>query len=122
MFWSQHLGYWGQNTSRIQNKEVYATLCLQANAETSSEKEVDFYKLLDLEATATSSEIKRAYRTKAIKHHPDRVQGDEQKRRAEILFKQIAQAYGVLNDKEQKSDYDYERTVISGIVWGFTVH
>ena len=31
MFWSQHLGCWGQNTSRIQNKEVYATLCLQAN-------------------------------------------------------------------------------------------
>ena len=29
MFWSQHLGYWGQNTSRIQNKEIYATLCLQ---------------------------------------------------------------------------------------------
>ena len=31
MFWSQHLGCWGQNTSRIQNKEVYATLCLQAS-------------------------------------------------------------------------------------------
>ena len=30
MFWSQHLGCWGQNTSRIQNKEVYATLYLQA--------------------------------------------------------------------------------------------
>ena len=27
---SQHLGCWGQNTSRIQNKEAYATLCLQA--------------------------------------------------------------------------------------------
>ena len=32
MFWSQHLGCWGQNTSRIQNKGVYATLCLQAHA------------------------------------------------------------------------------------------
>ena len=31
MFWSQHLGCWGQNTSRIQNKEVYATLDLQAS-------------------------------------------------------------------------------------------
>ena len=31
MFWSQHLGCWGQNTSRIQNKGVYATLCLQAS-------------------------------------------------------------------------------------------
>ena len=30
MFWSQHLGCWGQNTSRIQNKGVHATLCLQA--------------------------------------------------------------------------------------------
>ena len=30
MFWSQHLGCRGQNTSRIQNKGVYATLCLQA--------------------------------------------------------------------------------------------
>ena len=34
MFWSQHLGCWGQNTSRIQNKEVYATLCLQVRAAT----------------------------------------------------------------------------------------
>ena len=32
MFWSQHLGCCGQNTSRIQNKEVYATLYLQALA------------------------------------------------------------------------------------------
>ena len=32
MFWSQHLGCWGQNTSRIQNKGVYATLCLQVRA------------------------------------------------------------------------------------------
>ena len=31
VFWSQHLRCFGQNTSRIQNKEVYATLCLQAN-------------------------------------------------------------------------------------------
>ena len=30
MFWSQHLGCWGQNTSRIQNKGVYATLCFQS--------------------------------------------------------------------------------------------
>ena len=30
MFWSQHLGCWGQTTSRIQNKEVDATLYLQA--------------------------------------------------------------------------------------------
>ena len=29
VFWSQHLGCWGQNTPRIQNKEVYATLRLQ---------------------------------------------------------------------------------------------
>ena len=31
MFWSQHLRCWGQNTSRIQNKEVYATLYLQVS-------------------------------------------------------------------------------------------
>ena len=37
MFWPQHLGCWGQNTSRIQNKEVYATLCLQANVDEQGE-------------------------------------------------------------------------------------
>ena len=31
---SQHLGCWGQITSRIQNKGVYATLCLQARLST----------------------------------------------------------------------------------------
>ena len=32
MIWSQHLGYFGQNTSRIQNEDIYATLYVQANA------------------------------------------------------------------------------------------
>ena len=39
MFWSQQFGCWGQNMSRIQNKEVYATLCLQANRNLGSRPE-----------------------------------------------------------------------------------
>ena len=78
------------------------------SAETSEDKDADHYKLLGIEAAASASDIKRAYRKAAILHHPDRVQGDEQKRRAEILFKQIAEAYRVLSAPDLKSDYDYD--------------
>ncbi len=51
-------------------------------------------------------EIKKAYRALAIKYHPDKNAGNEL---SEALFKDIAEAYGVLSDKNKRAKYDDER-------------
>lgn len=65
-------------------------------------REVDntrFYTLLGLEKTASTPDIKKAYKKLAIKHHPDKG-GDSE------TFKEITRAYEVLSNPEKKSRYD----------------
>ena len=63
----------------------------------------DYYKILGLNKGASESEIKKAYRKSAIKYHPDKNPGDV---KAEEKFKQSAEAYEVLGNKEKRSKYD----------------
>ncbi|CDK28257.1 unnamed protein product [Kuraishia capsulata CBS 1993] len=62
-----------------------------------------YYDLLGISATATELEIKKAYRKKAIQHHPDKNKDDPT---AADRFKEIAEAYQVLSDKELRGRYD----------------
>lgn len=63
----------------------------------------DYYEVLGVERTATEVEIKRAYRTLAVKHHPDKNPGDAE---AEEKFKEAAEAYSVLSDAQKRASYD----------------
>ncbi|HZI81361.1 MAG TPA: molecular chaperone DnaJ [Vicinamibacterales bacterium] len=63
----------------------------------------DYYEVLGVAKTATDQEIKSAYRKLALKHHPDRNQGDK---KAEDLFKEAAEAYAVLADTDKRHMYD----------------
>ncbi|MDO8340773.1 MAG: DnaJ C-terminal domain-containing protein [Candidatus Woesebacteria bacterium] len=65
----------------------------------------DFYDILGLSKSASSAEIKAAYRKKALEWHPDRHQGTD-KEEAERKFKEINEAYQVLSDSSKKSAYD----------------
>eukprot|EP00919_Chromeraceae_sp_WS-2016_P074559 GHVR01176462.1.p1 GENE.GHVR01176462.1~~GHVR01176462.1.p1 ORF type:complete len:455 (-),score=112.83 GHVR01176462.1:355-1641(-) len=68
----------------------------------SSKKDIDnskFYDILGVPKEATESDIKKAFRKLAIKHHPDKG-GDEAK------FKEITRAYEVLSDSEKRKAYD----------------
>lgn len=63
----------------------------------------DYYDVLELSRTATAEEIKKAYRKKALKFHPDKNPGDKE---AEKRFKEISEAYEVLSDDKKKQIYD----------------
>lgn len=69
----------------------------------------DYYKILGIGRGASEEEIKKAFRTLAHKHHPDKEGGDEAK------FKEINEAYQVLGDAKKKAQYDqYGQTFDQG--------
>lgn len=71
-----------------------------------------YYKTLGVAENATQDEIKSAYRKLASKFHPDKwVTGtEEEKKNAEEKFKEIAEAYDVLGDKDKREQYDHGGT------------
>ncbi|KAG7298848.1 hypothetical protein JYU34_017302 [Plutella xylostella] len=65
------------------------------------------YDVLGLTREATKSEIGKAYRSLAKKYHPDLHRDPDAKLEAGEKFKEIATAYEILRDEEERSDYDY---------------
>lgn len=64
---------------------------------------IDYYKVLGIDKSATTADIKKAYRKLARKHHPDVNPNDKQ---AEQKFKEINEANEVLSDPEKRKKYD----------------
>ena len=58
-----------------------------------------YYETLGLQPNCSQDDIKKAYRSLAMKHHPDRG-GDEMK------FKEIEEAYRTLSDEQKRAEYD----------------
>ncbi len=60
----------------------------------------DYYEVLGVNKSASQDEIKKAFRKQAVKYHPDKEGGDEEK------FKQASEAYEVLSNSDKKQRYD----------------
>lgn len=74
----------------------------------------DYYYILGVSKTASTEEIKKAFRKLSLKFHPDKNEGDSF---FEERFKEINEAYGILSDQKKRADYD---RVIAETVPGYT--
>ena len=63
----------------------------------------DYYEILGVDRNATDRDIKKAYRQLSLRYHPDKNPGNKE---AEEKFKEVAEAYRVLSDKDLKQRYD----------------
>ena len=63
----------------------------------------DYYEILGVSKNASTADIKKAYRKKAIEYHPDKNPGDA---KAEEMFKKAAEAYEVLSNEDKRARYD----------------
>jgi len=78
----------------------------------------DYYEVLGVGKSASTDEIKRAYRKLALKFHPDRNPDDNN---AEVLFKEATEAYEVLCDDQKRAAYNrYGHQGVSGQVHDFS--
>ena len=70
----------------------------------SSHKDTKLYDVLGVSSNADADTIKKSYRKKALKYHPDR--NKDNKEEAERKFKELSHAYEILSDSDKRSTYD----------------
>ena len=81
----------------------------------------DYYQILGVDATASQEEIKKAYRSLAVKYHPDKNSDHS----AEDKFKEINEAYENVGDAGKRQQYDQQRQFgnsAGGGPFGFHFH
>jgi len=73
-----------------------------------SNKEKDYYKILNIEKNATDDDIRKSYKKLALQYHPDKNNGcsEDEKNKFIEKFKEVSEAYSVLSDKDKKKQYD----------------
>lgn len=93
---------------KLDKTKEHLQLLKDAKLELKKSKRKDYYKILGVPKTANDDEIKKAYRKRALAHHPDRFpnETEEVKKEEEKKFKEVGEAYAVLSDAKKRSRYD----------------
>jgi molecular chaperone DnaJ len=63
----------------------------------------DYYNILEVDKTASERDIKKSYRKLSMKYHPDK---NPDNKESEDKFKEIAEAYSIISNKEKRENYD----------------
>ena len=63
----------------------------------------DYYNILEVDKSASERDIKKSYRTLSKKYHPDK---NPDNKESEDKFKEVAEAYSILSNKEKRGNYD----------------
>ncbi|XP_053607541.1 dnaJ homolog subfamily C member 7 [Plodia interpunctella] len=94
---------------KIDKSKENKQLLQEAKMALKRSKRKDYYKILGVEKTASEDDIKKAYRKRALVHHPDRHAGapDSERREQERRFKEVGEAYGILSDPKKRARYDH---------------
>ncbi|KAI8632510.1 DnaJ-domain-containing protein [Xylariaceae sp. FL1651] len=75
----------------------------------------DYYRILDISETATTQQIRDAYKRAALKTHPDRVAADSPERASRTRkFQLVNDAYYTLSDATRRRDFDAQRKLFGG--------
>lgn len=87
-----------------ENKQIL----LEAKRMLKKSKRKDYYKILGVNKSASEEEIKKAYKKRALVHHPDRHSHDppEVQKSEEAKFKEVGEAFNVLSDVKKRARYD----------------
>lgn len=77
-----------------------------SRGEYSSSDPKGYYRLLEVEPSASKADVQAAFRGLAMKQHPDRFEDPKQKQAATVKFRHILEAYTVLRDDNKRHLYD----------------
>nr|XP_040564837.1 dnaJ homolog subfamily C member 7-like isoform X2 [Lepeophtheirus salmonis] len=93
---------------RDRHNSEYQQMLHNAKLEYKRSQRKDYYKILGVTKDANDDEIKKAYRKRALVHHPDRHSNASENERVEHekIFKEVGEAYGILSDRKKRSKYD----------------
>ncbi|KAJ0410273.1 hypothetical protein P43SY_002605 [Pythium insidiosum] len=89
-------------------------LALAATTVLAMDPSKDYYKVLGVKKSFSDRELKKAYRTLALKYHPDKVEDESEKESAKAKFVEVSEAYEVLSDPKKKEEYDEARAMGGG--------
>merc|ERR1712203_591448 len=97
----------------------YRQLLQEAKLELKKSKRKDYYKILGVEKSANDDEIKKAYRKRAMVHHPDRHSSasEDEKKDHETKFKEVGEAYAILSDEKKRRMYDSGQDMEDTLAW-----
>ncbi|XP_041976912.1 dnaJ homolog subfamily C member 7 [Aricia agestis] len=98
-----------EKLNKIDKSKEHKHLLHEAKIALKKSKRKDYYKILGVDKTASEDDIKKAYRKRALVHHPDRHAGapELERREQERRFKEVGEAYGVLSDPKKRARYDH---------------
>ncbi|KAG7207919.1 hypothetical protein KM043_009509 [Ampulex compressa] len=105
-----------EKVCKLEKNRNNTRLLLEAKSALEKSKRKDYYKILGIDKSATIDDIKKAYRKRAMVHHPDRHANatEGEKKEQEKKFKEVGEAYGVLSDPKKRLHYDSGRDYDDG--------